>query len=51
MNQLAGITKMVFNLDELDNTNNLENEKPRNTLLMYYVTAYDDPTHFEHYIP
>ena len=51
MNKLEGITKMVFDLDELDNTNNLENRPPSNTLLTYHVTAYDDSTHFEPYIP
>ena len=51
MNELEGITEMVFNLDELDNTNNLENGKPSNTLLIYHVTSYDDFTHFEPYAP
>ena len=32
-NKLAGITEMVLNLDELDNTNNLGNGKPGNTFL------------------
>ena len=31
---------MVFNLDELDNTNNLENGSPSNTLFTYHVTSY-----------
>ena len=47
MDQLQGITEMVFNLDELDNTNNLKNRKPSNTLIIYHVTSYDDFTHFE----
>ena len=51
MTKLSGITEMVLNLDELDNTNNLENGKPSNTSLMYHVTAYGDSTHFEPYIP
>ena len=42
---------MVLNLDELDNTNNLENGSPSNTLLTYHVTAYDDSTYFEPYTP
>ena len=42
---------MVLNLDELDNTNNLENGKPSNTLLTYHVTTYNDSTHFEPYTP
>ena len=51
INKLEGITEMVFNLDELDNTNNLENRKSSNTLLTYHVTSYDDFTHFEPYAP
>ena len=50
-NKLEGITEVVFNLDDLDNTNNLEDRKPSNTLLMYHVTAYEDFTHFEPYTP
>ena len=50
-NKLAGITGMVLNLDELDNTNNLKTEIASNTLLMYYVTVYDDSMHFEPYTP
>ena len=42
---------MVFNLDELDNSNNLENGSPNSTLLTYHVTSYDDSTHFEPYVP
>ena len=38
---------MVFNLDELDSTNNLKNGKPSYTLFTYQVTAYEDCTHFE----
>ena len=37
---------MVFNLDELDNSNNLENRSPRNTSLTYHVSPYDDSTHY-----
>ena len=39
---------MLLNLGELDNTNNLENGKPSNTLLAYHVTACDDSTHLNH---
>ena len=46
MNKLEDITEMVFNLDELDNTNNLENGSPSNPLLIYHVTSYHDFTHF-----
>ena len=51
MNKLAGITEMVFNLNKCDNSNNLKNESPSNTLLTYHVTAYDDSAHFKPYTP
>ena len=47
--KLEGITEVVFSLDELDNTNNLENGKPSNTLFTYHLTAYEDSTYFEPY--
>ena len=31
MNKLKGITEMIINLDELDNTNNLEDGRPSNS--------------------
>ena len=46
-NKLKGITEIVLSLDELDNTDNLENGKPSSTLLAYHVTAHDDFTNFE----
>ena len=33
---------MIFRLDELDNTNNLEEEKPSNTLFTYYMPGSED---------
>ena len=48
-NKLEGITKIVFNLDELDNANNIENGKPSNILFMYHMTAYEDSMPFEPY--
>ena len=42
---------MVFKLDKLDNTNNLENGSPSNILFTYHVTAYKDSAHFERYTP
>ena len=45
------ITEVVFSLDELDNTNNRENRKPSNTLFTYHLTACEDSTYFEPYIP
>ena len=38
-------------LEELDNSNNLENRKPSNTLFTYHMTACDDYKHFEPYTP
>ena len=34
MNKFAKITDMIFNLNELDNSDNLEDGRPRNTLFM-----------------
>ena len=34
MNKLTGVTEMIFNLDELDNTVNLEDGRPSNALLI-----------------
>ena len=51
MNKLVGITEMIFNLNELDNTDNLEDGRPSNILLTYHVTANEDFTHFEPHTP
>ena len=51
MNKLNGITVMIINLDELNNSNNLENGHPSNTLFMYHVTDDKDFTHFEPQTP
>ena len=50
-NKLKGITEMIFNLNELDNTDNLENGRPSNALLTCHVTADKDFTRFEPNIP
>ena len=50
-NKLRGITEMIFNLNELDNTYNLEDGRPSNALLTYHVTANEDFMHFEINIP
>ena len=50
-NKLKGITEMIFNLNELDNTDNLEDGRPSNVLLTYHVTADEDFTRFEPNIP
>ena len=46
-NKLAKVTNMIFKLDELDNTNNLEDGKPSNTLFTYYMPGFEDFTCFE----
>ena len=46
-NKLKGITEMIINLDEVDNTNNLKDGRPSNSLLIYHVTSNDDFTSFE----
>ena len=43
--------KMVFSLKELDNSNNLEDRKPSNTLFTYYVTGPEYSTCFEPQTP
>ena len=45
-NKLAKITDMIFNLDELNNTDNLDDGIPSNTLFTYYVSGSEDFTHF-----
>ena len=41
------ITKVVISLNELDNSDNLEDGRPSNTLCTYYVTSPEDFTRFE----
>ena len=48
---LKGITEMILNLNELDNTDNLEDGRPSNVLLTYHVTPDKDFTRFEPNIP
>ena len=38
---------MTFSLNELDNSDNLEDGRPSNTLFTYYVTSPEYSTHFE----
>ena len=47
MNKLRGITEMSLDLNELDNSDNLKDGRPSNTLLTYHVTANENFTHFE----
>ena len=51
MSKLKGITEMILNLDELDNTDNLEDGRPSNALLTYHVTDDKDFMSFEPNIP
>ena len=51
MNKLKGITEITLDLDELDNSDNLEDGKSSNELLTYHVTDDKDFTHFEPDIP
>ena len=46
-NKLKGITEISLSLDELDNSNNLKDGRPSNSLLTYYVTSNEDFMHFE----
>ena len=46
-NKLKGITEITLNLDELDNSHNLKDGRPSNSLLTYYVTSNEDFMHFE----
>ena len=50
-NRLEKVTKMAISLDELDNSDNLENDRPSNTLFMYYITSPEYSTHFEPVTP
>ena len=46
--RLYGGTKITISLNELNNSDNLEDGHPINTLFTYYVT---DPEHFMHFKP
>ena len=50
-NKLKGITEMIINLNELDNSDNLKDGRPSNELLTYHVTDDKDFTHFEPQTP
>ena len=50
-NKLKGITEMIINLDELNNSDNLKEGRPGNKLLTYHVTDDKDFTRFEPDIP
>ena len=46
-NKLKGITEITLNLDNLDNSDNLKDGRPSNSLLTYYMTSNEDFMHFE----
>ena len=46
-NKLKGITEMTLNLDELNNSDNLKDGHPSNTLFMYHMTGDKDFMCFE----
>ena len=50
-NKLKGITEMIINTDELNNSDNLKDGRPSNELLTYHVTDDEDFTRFEPDIP
>ena len=50
-NKLKGITEMIINIDELNNSDNLEDGHLNNALFTYHVTDDKDFTHFEPQTP
>ena len=50
-NKLKGITEMIVNLDELNNSDNLEDGHNSNSLLTYHVTDDKDFTSFKRQTP
>ena len=50
-NKLKGITEMIINLDDLNNSINLKDGRPSNTLFTYHVTDDKDFTRFEPQTP
>ena len=50
--KLAYIAEMVFSLDEIDNTNNLEEDRRLSSVLLrYHVTGFEELTSFESVTP
>ena len=47
MNKLKGIMEMIINSDELNDSINLKDGRPNNSLLTYYVTSNEDFMHFK----
>ena len=47
MNKLAKVIDMIFNLNKLGNSGNLEDGRPSNILFTHYVFGSEDFTRFE----
>ena len=50
-NKLKDITEVIINLDELNNSDNLKDGHPSNTLFTYHMDAHKDFMRFEPDIP
>ena len=50
-NKLVNGTKITISLNELDNSDNLKDGRPSNTLFTYFVTSLEYFTHFENQSP
>ena len=50
-NKSAKVTNMSLKLDEIDNTNNLKDGRPSNTLFTYYMPGSEDFTCFKPQTP
>ena len=50
-NKLENVTEMAISLEELHNSDNLEDGRPSNTLFTYYVTGPEYSTRFEPHTP
>ena len=50
-NKLEKVTKLAMSLNKLDNSENLEDGQPSNTLFMYYVTGPEYSTRFKPHTP
>ena len=51
MDKLAGVTEMLISLNELNNSDNLDDGKPSNVLLRYHMTSSEEFTNFEPVTP
>ena len=51
INKLDNVTKMTISLEELDNSDNLEDGKPSNVLFTYYGTSPEYSMRFEPVMP